>query len=150
MALISGELPGGVWGSTGFVDHMDYFRTENSPFGANTNAYYPRPIIGKDQERNHQVQSGYLQNGAYLRLKNLQIGYTFPKAWMSKVGIQSLRLYVSGDNLFTITKMAGMFDPETVAGREWSDPNKTDVNAANSGKVYPLSKVLSLGLNVNF
>lgn len=142
---------GGVWGSTGFVDHMDYFRTETSPFGANTDAYYPRPIIGKDQERNHEVQSGYLQSAAYLRLKNLQIGYTFPTAWMNKVGIQSLRLYVSADNLFTITNMAGMFDPETVSGREYWDLDGTaEDKTSNNGKVYPLSKVLSFGLNINF
>ena len=70
---------------------------------------------------------------------------------MSKVGIQSLRLYVSGDNLFTITKMAGMFDPETVSGRVWWDTSNSEPDSVDqNGKVYPLSKVISFGLNVNF
>lgn len=62
---------------------MDYFRPEGDEMGANLNAYYPRPIIGSKQ--NQQVQSRYLQNAAYIRLKNIQIGYTLPKAWIQKL-----------------------------------------------------------------
>lgn len=143
---------GDMWQSAGFVDHLDYFRPEGDEMGANLDAYYPRPIFNNDTgKRNQQTQTKYLQNGSYLRLKNLQVGYTFPKAWMSKVGIQSLRLYVSGDNLFTITKMAGMFDPETVSGRVWWDTSNSEPDSVDqNGKVYPLSKVISFGLNVNF
>lgn len=148
-----GALKGGKWSSAGFVDHWDFFRPEGDELGANLDAYYPRPLFGDFGDRNQQTQTRYLQNAAYLRMKNLQVGYTFPKQWMSKIGIQSLRVYVSGDNLFTITKMAGMFDPETITGREWGDLDGTkegSKNVSEQGKVYPLSKVFSFGINVNF
>lgn len=144
---------GGMWASTGFVDHWDFFRPEGDELGANLNSYYPRPLFGNSADRNQKTQTRYLQNAAYLRLKNLQIGYTFPKEWMSKICIQSLRLYVSADNLFTITNMAGMFDPETISGRAYWDTKGTDASSngtSEMGKVYPLSKVISFGINVNF
>lgn len=142
---------GNEWQSTGFKEHWDFFRAGDNPLGANLNSYYPRPLFGTAADRNQKTQTRYLQNGAYLRMKNIQLGYTFPKQWMNAVKIQSLRVYISGDNLLTLTKMSKIFDPETVDGREWWD---TDVNqsskAGNNGKVYPLSKVISFGINVNF
>lgn len=67
--------------------------------GANTNAYYPR--VARNGGKNTNVQSRYLQNAAYCRLKNIQIGYTLPKTWTEKAGMSSVRVYVSGDNLLT-------------------------------------------------
>jgi TonB-linked SusC/RagA family outer membrane protein len=128
----------GIWWSSGLKDHLDYFRGDaNNPLGQNLNSYYPRPEFGYDH--NQQPQTKYIQNAAYIRLKNLQIGYTIPFTITKKVGIEKLRVFVSGENLWTFTKMAKMFDPETIDGG-WN----------NSGNVYPLSKVLSFGLNVNF
>lgn len=66
-----GTTGSGQWWSTSFKDHMDYFRAEDtaSPLGANVNAYYPRPLFNN---KNHKTQTAYLQNAAYMRLKNLQ------------------------------------------------------------------------------
>lgn len=133
-------VDGGEWQSVGFEQHLDYFRPEDtkSIFGPNTNSYFPVAYLGDKGKKNKEVQTRYLQNGAYMRLKNLQIGYTFPKAWMEKAKIQNLRVFFSGDNLFTITKLAKMFDPEaTSAGEGYSN-----------GKTYPLSTTISFGLNV--
>lgn len=100
----------------------------------------PMPTI-----RNHtsaaiktKTQSGYLQNAAYCRLKNAQIGYTLPKAWTKKAAMESVRVYVSGDNLLTISGISDIFDPETLGG-DWGP-----------GKLYPLQRTISIGLNVNF
>ncbi|MGL5318933.1 MAG: SusC/RagA family protein, partial [Bacteroidales bacterium] len=128
---------GGQWQSAGFEEHWDFFRPEGDPLGANINSYYPRPLFG-GEGKNQQTQTRYLQSAAYLRLKNAQIGYTFPSVWMSKAKIQSLRLFVSGDNLFTVSSMSKIFDPEAIGGG-WGD-----------GKLYPLARVISFGLNVNF
>lgn len=130
---------GGEWQSVGFDEHLDYFRPENttSIFGANLNSYYPKAYLGDKGNKNKQTQTRYLQNGAYMRMKNLQIGYTFPKAWMNKAKIEKLRIYVSGENLFTISGIADMFDPEATAG-----------NGFSNGKTYPLSKTISFGLNI--
>lgn len=127
---------GGMWQSAGFTEHWDFFRGEDNPLGANLNAYYPRPLFTSG--KNMQTQSRYLQDASYLRMKNIQLGYTLPKSITSKAGMQSVRVYVSGDNLATISSMSKIFDPETIGGA-WGD-----------GKLYPLSKTISVGLNVNF
>lgn len=75
--MIFWGVNGGQWNSTGYEDHWDFFRPEGDELGANTNAYFPRPIM--DSKQNQQVQSRYLQDASYIRLKNLQIGYTIPK-----------------------------------------------------------------------
>ena len=121
---------GGMWQSNVFTEHLDYWTPEN------TDAYYPRPTWNS---RNKQQQTRYLQNGAYCRLKNLTVGYTFPKAWTQKASIESLRLYFSADNLFTLTSLSKIFDPEAT-GTQYSE----------SGKLYPMQRVLSVGVNINF
>ncbi len=131
-----GATGSGQWWSTAMKEHLDYFRDDaDHPLGTNTDAYYPRPVFNN---KNHATQTKYLQNAAYMRLKNLQIGYTFPKELMGRIGLQNLRLYVSGENLLTITNLSKTMDPETAGiGRQ-------------GGTVYPLSKTYSFGLSVNF
>ena len=132
-----GTTGSGQWWSTSFKDHMDYFRAEDtaSPLGANVNAYYPRPLFNN---KNHKTQTAYLQNAAYMRLKNLQLGYTLPKSLINKIGLQNVRVYVSGENLLTITGLSDTMDPETAGiGKQ-------------GGTVYPLSRVYSFGLSVSF
>jgi len=126
----------GPWRSTGFVEQKDYFRDDaNHPLGLNLDSYYPRPIFST--AKNQQTQTRYLQDASYIRLKNIQLGYTIPQTLTTKIGINKLRFYVSGENLLTLTKLSTIFDPETIDG-------------GFGGNVYPLSKVYSIGLNVNF
>lgn len=131
-----GTTGSGQWWSTAFKDHLDYYRAdENHTLGQNLNAYYPRPLFNN---KNHKTQTKYLQNAAYMRLKNLQIGYTFPKKWLDKVFVENLRFFVSGENLLTITSLTKTMDPETAGiGKQ-------------GGTVYPLSKTFSFGLNITF
>ncbi|WP_418602182.1 SusC/RagA family TonB-linked outer membrane protein [Hwangdonia sp.] len=128
-----------MWQSAGFTQHLDYFRPEDttSPFGANTDAYYPRPLFDSGW-KNFATQTRFLQNGAYLRLKNIQLGYTIPSNVTEKVKVSKMRIYLSGENLVTFTKMSDIFDPETTGG-DWGN-----------GKIYPLSKVFSVGLSLTF
>ncbi|QZE13941.1 TonB-dependent receptor [Halosquirtibacter laminarini] len=126
-----------MWQAAAFESHLDYFRPEGHELGANLDAYYPRPLMDRGG-KNTRTQTRYLQNAAYLRLKNIQLGYTISKNITKRVGISKLRLYVSGENLLTFTKMSKMFDPETISGG-WSD-----------GKIYPLSKTISIGANITF
>ena len=76
-----------------------------------------------------------IQNGAYLRLKSAEIGYTIPKALISKAGIQRLRLFVNGYNLLTMTKVRGL------------DPEKP---SEHGGAIYPLNKTFNFGGNITF
>lgn len=134
-------LNGGEWQSTGFEEHLDYYRPADtdSPFGPNTDAYYPKVYMGKDM--NQKVQSRYLRDGSYIRLKNIQLGYSIPQAILKKARIQNLRVYVSAENLLTFDHLPDSFDPETVYS------SYTD---NNSGKTYPLQKTIAFGLNINF
>ena len=136
--LFWGVTGSGQWWSTALAHHLDYFRaadTSEDRLGPNVDAYYPRPLFNN---KNHQTQTRYLQNAAYMRLKNLQLGYTLPKSLVSKIGLQNLRVYVSGENLLTITSLEKVIDPE-LAGYGWQ-----------GGMSYPLSRTYSFGLSVNF
>jgi TonB-linked SusC/RagA family outer membrane protein len=131
-ATFWGATGTGKWQALGFTVHEDYWTPEN------TNAYYPRPDWSGS--RNTYTQTRYLQNAAYARLKNVTLGYTLPRALTQKAMIENLRLFVSGENLLTITNFTGVADPELVGAGY----------GGNIGKTYPLSKTVSCGLSVTF
>nr|WP_242053060.1 TonB-dependent receptor [Dysgonomonas sp. GY617] len=128
---------GGMWQSVAFKEHWDFFRPEGDPLGANLDAYYPRTLFSSG-DKNQQTQSRYLQDASYLRLKNLQIGYAIPTMMSQKIGLQFVRIYMSGENLWTKSDISGVFDPELLGG-DWG-----------AGKTYPLQRTISFGVNVNF
>lgn len=129
------------WQAAAFSEHLDYFRPEgtDSPFGPNVDAYYPRPLFDSGN-KNFQSQTRWLQDGSYLRVKNIQLGYTFPNEVMQKIGVSKLRVYVSAENILTFTRLSKIFDPEVLRGRYGNE----------FGKVYPMSKVISTGLSLTF
>ena len=128
----------GMWQAAAFKDHLDYWRPEtDTNLGPNTNAFYPRPLFGAGG-KNFQTSDRYLQNAAYMRIKNIQLGYTLPAAVASKIGASRIRFYFSAENLATFTKMNKIFDPEATGG-DWGP-----------GKLYPLQRTISFGLNLNF
>ena len=99
----------------------------------NTNAPYPR--LGTTRSNNNVQTSDYwTRDMSFLRLKNAEIGYTFPKKWTKKAGIQALRFYVSGTNLLTFSDFK-LWDPELDTAY---------------GTKYPITRNVSLGLNINF
>lgn len=99
------------------------------------NNTYQRVYI--DSQRSSIKSEYYVEDMSYLRLKNIELGYTFPKAWISKIGLSGARAFASAQNLFTLTRYQG-FDPER-AGVESS--NIYD---------YPLIKTYTFGLNLTF
>lgn len=98
----------------------------------NLNAKYPRLTIGTN-ENNNQTSTFWMVNGRYMRLKNLEIGYTLPKRIASKIAMQNLRVYVSGVNLFTISPFK-LWDPDLQTG------------ATN----YPNNRIINIGLTIGF
>ena len=132
-------LPGFTSGEPYYKGAEDYW-TEDNP-----DAFYPRPMIyDQAMSGNYQINDRYLLNMAYIRLKSLTFGYTFPKQWLSRFKIQSLRVYFTGENLITIDGLKPAIDPEigirVVSGR--SDPR-------NFGRSYPYQKTLSFGIQLN-
>jgi TonB-linked SusC/RagA family outer membrane protein len=88
----------------------------------------------------------YLESGSYFRMKNIQLTYTFPRTMMSKIGFGSVRIYVQGQNLFTITKYSGM-DPE-INLRNYTSGNDRQIGV--DGGAYPVAKQYLVGLNLSF
>ncbi|MFI3261816.1 MAG: TonB-dependent receptor [Rikenellaceae bacterium] len=99
--------------------------------GPGTSNTMPRLTMGASQ--NNIASTRYVEEGDYIRLKNLQVGYTFPSNWMKKVCVRSLRLYVSAQNLFTITKYTG-FNPEVSGGFDEI--------------TYPQARTFTVGVNL--
>lgn len=85
-----------------------------------------------------------IQNAAYLRLKNIELGYTLPKKWLDPAKIQDIRVFLSGYNLLTFTKLKHL-DPEF-----FSNPNEASGGLGDYGYNYPLNKSITIGLNVKF
>ena len=94
---------------------------------------YPRLATSK-VENNQQASTFWQRDCSFIRLKNAEIGYTFPKKWFGKTGISNVRLYVSGNNLLTFSKFK-LWDPEL---------------ESTNGEKYPQMRTLAVGLNVNF
>ena len=102
----------------------------------NTGASYPRLTMGSESANNATKSDFWIQNAAYLRLKNVQMGYNFQGDWMKKIRLTGLRVYASVENALTLSGMRGGWDPE--------------YNADGSGRAYPVARVYSFGLNVKF
>ncbi len=129
-----------MWWMQALTPHEDYFRDENSwsvkegYAGTNYDSYYPRPVVSGGS-KNRQVQSRYLQDASYIRLKNLQVGYTLPDRVTEKAGLKNVRVYFSGENLWTGSHLSKLFDPETIG-------------SGKGGSAYPLSRTYSFGISV--
>ncbi|HEY8957900.1 MAG TPA: SusC/RagA family TonB-linked outer membrane protein, partial [Chitinophaga sp.] len=107
--------------------HLDRWTPQNP------NASYPRLAYGYSY--NQRLSTFWLEDASYLRLKNIQVGYTLPAGLTEKLRIDRLRLYFSADNLFTSTRFFYGYDPET---------------PVSSGGFYPQVKTFVFGLNINF
>ena len=98
-----------------------------------------------DPNNNRRISDRYVEDGSYLRVKNITLGYTVPKKWLKYVGLDNARIYCNIQNLFTITDYSG-YDPEV--GASTADTNGY-VYGLDNGR-YPSPTVYSFGLNVSF
>ena len=125
-----GQGSAAYWGFTNewqtpLTTSLDYWTTENR------NAFFPK--LGWNNGGNRVASTRYLQSASYCRLKSITLGYTIPKAILDKVGVSRLRVYITGENLFTFTPLIKAFDPETL-----------------DNLTYPINKKLAVGLNLTF
>lgn len=114
-------------------------------------AFYPAAYnnAASNTTNNMQVQDRYLLNMAYLRLKNLTVGYTFPSTLVKKAGISSLRVYTALENFFTWDHLGDLpIDPESVSGYSVWDQN--NYNSGRTGTGIPAFKSVSFGVQLNF
>ncbi|WP_067150991.1 SusC/RagA family TonB-linked outer membrane protein [Pseudotamlana agarivorans] len=106
--------------------------------------------IPSNKIRDREISSRFIEDGSYVRLKNLSIGYTFDSNFVEKIGLDNLRLAVSGQNLFTITNYSGL-DPEvSYFGTSAGDTTTTNVAQGHDFGNYPTIRSFNLSLNLKF
>lgn len=121
--------------------------TEENP---NPNAYWPRMVAYSSENGGRPMgtpNNRYMQDASYLRLKALTIDYSLPQAWVSKLGLSGLKVYFTGENLFTFSNICENFDPEVIKG---GDVDLKDRKGEEQGYSYPMLKTYTVGLNVSF
>ena len=111
--------------------HLERYNVVTNP---NPKASYPRLTYNTGFNQN-TFSTFWLEDASYLRVKNVQLGYTFPDKWMKKARIDNFRVYASADNLFTFSKFFYAYDPETPVSK---------------GGYYPLVKTVVIGVNLTF
>ncbi|QDK81554.1 TonB-dependent receptor [Spirosoma sp. KCTC 42546] len=117
--------------------------------GEGTSNTQPR-VSWSGSANNKQPSTRFLEDGAYTRLKNLQLGYTLPSTLTKKLGSSTIRVYVSGQNLLTFTKYPGL-DPEQQSSDNVNNEQfKGDVAVGIDWGTYPSAKTYTVGLNVSF
>lgn len=148
-----------VWGD-GFLAIPGYNSSDGAipqAFAGNfwradrTDAFYPAPYnqAGSSTTLNMQVQSRYLLDMSYLRIKNITIGYTLPSSMMKKVNIDKLRIYIALENFFTFDNLGTLpIDPEEIGG--YSMWNTSNYNLGRDGVSVPTYKTSSMGIQLNF
>ena len=139
---LTGVYSGGIMDNTQMTKPFYHggnspkYLVENSWREDNTNAEFPRLSIVQASSNNAYSSTFWYRSGDYLRLKNLQIGYTFPQKWMSRIGIDRLRIYFEGQNLWTVSELTKFnIDPE---------------QPGVSNGYYPQQRIFSFGVNLAF
>lgn len=136
-----------------FENQLDYWTESNQ------NARFPRPYIngafgslsglpGNSGCNNFAPQTKYLNNLAYLRVKNFTVGYTLPQNLTRKIFVEKLRFYFSAQNLFTFDHIDGVMDPECTGGSSRTYTNGMDMTMA--GRAMPFNRQWSCGLQITF
>jgi hypothetical protein len=126
------------WGMVNGMDHANAYDihydrwSENRPDG-----YFPKLYAGGEIGKNTPTQTRYLQNAAYMRIKNVQVGYSLPASLLKHIYFRKARIFVNVENLLTFTSMVKTVDPELTYG-------------LSDGKGYPLQRTWACGLNITF
>jgi len=115
----------------------------------NTNTTVPRAVRG-DPNKNTNISDRYIYDGSYLRLKNLTVGYTLPKAWVNYVKLSNVRVYATGRNLLTFTKYP-FYDPEIGSGYVGlsASGNSSTARGIDNG-YYPQARAILMGIQIDF
>ena len=119
-------------GANLFKHQLDSWTPENP------NAEYPVLVPEANSSDNFVTSDKWVKSGAYMRLKNIVLGYSLPKRWVDKVKFESARVYVSGQNILTLSSFYKGYDPEVNYG------------GSLGGEFYPIMQTFSFGLDIKF
>ncbi len=140
----------GEWAHTALTPHhLDYFRDRpgdkytglyEGEANINIDAFYPRPYVqGNQNAKNRHPSTRYLMDLSYFRLQNVQLGYNLPQSVLKNLKLQKIRLYLSGENLFTKTKLPKTIDPVALG---------VTSGIISIGQTYRADKMISAGINI--
>ena len=124
------------------------FRKEHIDFACAANPGGVTPRLTSANKNNWYDSSFWMKSAAYLRLKNIQLGYDLPKSWMRKIGLKSAYVYVNAQNLFTATNFWDGYDPEV--GYDGDASGDFDLVKLGSANNYPQVKLVTIGLDLKF
>jgi hypothetical protein len=126
------------WGMVSGISHANAYDIHYDRWSeSNPDGYFPKLYASGEIDKNTQTQTRYLQNAAYMRIKNVQLGYSLPASLLKHISTHKARIFVDVENLLTLTSMVKTVDPELTYG--FSD-----------GKGYPLQRTWACGLNITF
>jgi TonB-linked SusC/RagA family outer membrane protein len=114
----------------------------NNPYLINKGTGVPR-VTSNDNNDNRRSSDRYIEDGSYLRIQNISLGYTLPARWVNRLAIKQVRVYVNLQNLYTFTKYSG-FDPEIGAFNQSALLQNVDMGH------YPVPRVYTVGLTIGF
>ncbi len=117
--------------------------TLSNVYVSNAGSAQVQRITAANANDNNRMSSRFVEDGSYLRIKNISLGYTFPKKWISKLNIDNLRVYMNIQNAFTFTKYKG-YDPEVGAY------NYDVLTRGIDNARYPSQRIYTFGLNLSF
>ncbi len=137
------------WMLEGFLDSNLSTEFLNRWTGPGTSNTFPRATFD-GFPNNNLASSRFVEDGSYLRLKNIQLGYTLPENALEKTFISNIRFYIAGQNLLTFTDYSGL-DPELgIDNTQTQDGNRTTLDIGIDRGRFPSARTISLGLDVNF
>ena len=109
----------------------------------NTDAYFPAPSVASDtgEKKNYQVQSRFLQDGAYVRLKNIMLSYDLPRMLLDRLNVSNIQIYLAGMNLWEYSKIRKPLDPESIP----------EITSGTVGAIeFPMQRLYTLGAKISF
>lgn len=124
------------------------FRKEHLDWASDANPGGKTPRLTSDYKNNWYDSSFWMKSAAYLRVKNVTLGYSLPSNWMKRIKLQSVYVYASAQNLFTFTNFWDGYDPEV--GYNGNSSGNFDVVSLGSASNYPQMKTYTLGLQIKF
>ncbi len=124
----------GIWSGAGFTNYSDWHLHSWTPERAASGEKILYPRLTTQVSPDEILNNFFYVNASYLRLRNVELGYTFPHSWVSRIGVQKVRIYANGQNLYTWSKLpVGGIDPEL-----------------QTAYTYPIQRIFNFGVNVTF